>query len=405
VNILLVSQPARDGVLRHVIGLADFLISQGDRVHLAYSDCNASDQLHSLVDRVRSAGGLTLNLGVRNAPQPRDVLAASRLLALIRKVSPDVIHAHSSKAGALVRGLGLVGLRTPMLYTPHSYFRMHQRQEPKARLFHLLERLFGRIGTTITMSGSESSFAETVVGLPRSQQLVIGNGVDFETFSPSTAQNRLDLRARFQLPPEAKLIGTVGRFSAQKDSLTMYSAFAEVVNALPDVHLVHLGQGELEPEVDELIAAKGMAARCHRLSYLREPAQFYADLDGFILTSLYEGMSYAVLEALASNLPLVLTRAPGSVDFADHNFSHISWCEPGSAGSIAAAIREWRVSLDGESEPNHRSVARPIFALEPSLKPVREAYRRLLRPEAPQESTPLGSLGIGRNRNLTGRVE
>lgn len=381
-KVLLVSQPARDGVLRHVVGLVDFLLAQGDRVHLAYSDHEASDQLHALVERVRVAGGTALNLGVRNAPQPRDIPAILRLLSLIAKERPDVIHAHSSKAGALVRGLGLLGLRTPMFYTPNSYYRMHDPGSRKARVFHALERIFGRVGTTITMSRCESTFAERVIGVPLARQLVSGNAVDFGIFRPPTPGEQRAVRAQLGLPLDARLLGSVGRFSLQKDPLTMYAAFAAAARELPDVHLVHLGQGELEPKVDALIAAEGIADRCHRLPYLSDTAPFYRALDGFLLTSLYEGMSYAVLEALASDLPLVLTRAPGNDDFAEHGFSHLGWCEPGNVPSIAAEIIAWRAKLDAPEKPNHRAVASTRFSLDVSFVAVRDAYRAVLPPLA-----------------------
>lgn len=375
-NILLVSQPARDGVLRHVDSLVDFLISQGDRVHLAYSDYDASAQCHALIERVLAAGGQVLNLGVRNAPQPRDLPALMRLYALIRKERPDVIHAHSSKAGALVRALGLLGLRTPIFYTPHSYYRMHAPEGRKARIYHSLERLFGRIGTTVTMSRCESNFADQVIGVPFSRQVFNENTVDFTAFHPATPANRHELRERFGLPQDAKIIGSVGRFSLQKDPLTMYAAFAEVARDLPDVHIAHVGQGELRPQMDELIAARGIAHRCHRLPYMNDTSPFYRALDGFLLTSLYEGMSYAVLEALATDLPMVLTNAPGNESFAEHGFSHIEWPQPGDVASVASAIRRWRERLDRPETPNHRSVAQNHFSTEAAFRPLKDAYHR-----------------------------
>jgi len=375
-NILLVSQPARDGVLRHVVGLVDFLLSQGDRVHLAYSDYDASAEFHTLLERVRASGGRLLNFDVRNAPQPGDLQAIIRLRTLIRQERPDVIHAHSSKAGALVRGLGLLGLQTPIFYTPHSYYRMHDHQSRKARVFHRLERLFGRIGTTVTMSRCESDFAERVIGVPVSRQLQTENAVDFTTYQPATPTIRREIRDRLGLPPEAKIIGSVGRFSLQKDPLTMYAAFAAAAQELPDVHLAHVGQGELGPEMDELIAEHGIAHRCHRLPYMNDTSPFYRALDGFILTSLYEGMSYAVLEALATNLPMVLTHAPGNESFAEHGFSHLEWSQPGDIASNADAIRKWRNRLDSADEPNHRVIARTRFSLESAFFPLKEAYFR-----------------------------
>ncbi len=378
-NILLVSQPARDGVLRHVDSLVDFLHAKGDRVHLAYSDHDASEQCHALIGRVRAAGGRLLNLRVRNAPQARDIPAVVRLMALFRKERPDVIHAHSSKAGALVRGLGMLGLRRPIFYTPHSYYLMHAPENRKARVFHFIERILGRTGSTITMSRCESNFAAQVVRVPLARQLLHENAVDFSVFHSATPELRRMTRERFGLPADAKIIGSVGRFSPQKDPLTMYAAFAEAARTLPDIHLAHVGQGELAPQIDALIAKHGIAHRCHRLPYMNDTSSFYRALDGFILTSRYEGMSYALLEALATDLPMVLTKAPGNESFGDHGFTHIEWTQPGTAASAADAIRRWRAKLDRPETPNHRAIAQGRYSLDAAFLPLREAYRRASR--------------------------
>src|SRR5205085_44806 len=105
---------------------------QGVQVDLAYSDRSACDQLYVLVDRVAAAGGGTLNLQVGNQPGPADVPALLALRRFIRERAPDVIHAHSSKAGALVRGLALFGTNARIFYTSHAYYRMNAPYEIKA---------------------------------------------------------------------------------------------------------------------------------------------------------------------------------------------------------------------------------------------------------------------------------
>jgi glycosyltransferase involved in cell wall biosynthesis len=379
-KILLVSQPARDGVLRHVSDLAEFLLSEGDEVHLAYSDWNATDQLSVLVDRIRSAGGGLINLGVRNAPRLGDVQAILRLRSFIEDLRPDIVHAHSSKAGALVRILGLFGLRVPILYAPHSYYRMHGPGDWSTAGFHALESLFGRVGTTMATSRCESAFAQQTLGIPLSRQVICCNAVDFDCYFPGTAATQNAIRSQLGLPPSVKLLGSVGRFSFQKDPLSMYLAFAQVHRELADVHLVHLGQGELEPAIDAVIAAEGIASRCHRLPYMSNTAPFYRALDGFLLTSLYEGMSFAAIEALATNLPMVLTRAPGNNDLAERGFSQIVWCDPGRVSSIAEGIRDWREMLDRQEPPNHRSISRNYFERKVCYQTIREVYRRQISP-------------------------
>ena len=113
-----------------------------------YSDRKSCEQLHSLVKHVDNHGGRTLNLRTGNAPQWADIPATRALRRLIQEGQPEVIHAHSSKAGGLVRGLGLLGLRTPIFYTPHAYY-LHDPKHWKARIFHTAERWLGGVGTSI----------------------------------------------------------------------------------------------------------------------------------------------------------------------------------------------------------------------------------------------------------------
>lgn len=377
-NALIVSQPASDGVLRHVDLLCRHLIEQGVRLHLAYSSLNARDQLHALVQHVADHGGRTLDLRTGNAPQWADLPAARALQQLILDERPQVIHAHSSKAGGLVRGLGLLGLRVPIFYTPHAYFKMHDRQNWKARFFHFAERCLGRIGTSIGMGTHEANFARDVLKVPETQRIIIPAGIDTEVFHPATAERKRMLREKFGIPPEVTLLGTVGRFSAQKDPMTTYAALAKVLPQVPDLYFAHLGSGELEPEVDAFLSTCSCADRIRRVPYLADSPQFYQMLDGFILASRYEGLSYAAQEAFSCNLPGILSDAPGNTDFAAAGFSHIWMAEPANVDSVAEAIRAWHSSERRATEPNHRGIMLRHFAKGICNSRVLAAYERAI---------------------------
>jgi len=377
VKVLLVSQPASDGVFRHVEGLADYLIAQGITVHLAYSDREACDELRPFVNRVAAAGGRTLNLQVGNGPGPGDLPALWALHRLIQETAPDIIHAHSSKAGGLVRGMAFLGLRQRIFYTPNGYFRMHAPDGLKARVFHAIERLLGRRGTTINVSQDETAFARDRLRIPEASRRMIANGVDCARFRPATPDEKGELRTRFGVSPDALVLGTVGRFSAQKDPLTTYSALFKVLPSVPNLVFVHLGKGELEPEVDALLAAQGLAGRCLRLPYLADTATFYRMLDGFVLASRYEGMSFAAIESMASGLPLILSQAPGNQDFAHYGLDRIYWTPPENPEALAAAILAWhRRSTSDSTLPNHRAVAVEQFSVETGYARLVAGYRK-----------------------------
>jgi glycosyltransferase involved in cell wall biosynthesis len=350
------------------------LIAQGVHLHLAYSHRRACGQLYALLNHVADHGGQTLNLNTGNAPQMADIPALLALRRLIREERPHVIHAHSSKAGGLVRGLGLLGLRAPIFYTPHAYYRMHDTSNWKARVFHTVERLLGGIGTSIGMGASESNFAQDILRVPASRRIIIPNGVNTRKYRPVSAEEKRVRREKFGLPPDVPILGTVGRFSAQKDPQTLYAALAQVLSKFPELWFAHLGHGELEPEIDSFLAGRPFAARIKRIGYQPDSAPFYQMLDGFILASRYEGMPYAAMEAFACGLPGILTDAPGNSDLAACGFSHVWRAKPGSADSLTDAIVAWWKSGAGALETNHRDIIVRRFSEDICNSHVLAAY-------------------------------
>ncbi|OYW28056.1 MAG: hypothetical protein B7Z47_06145, partial [Chthoniobacter sp. 12-60-6] len=274
-----------DGVFRHVEALASFLLEHGHQVHLAYSDVRGSDRLTQSVAKVTAAGGKTANLAVSNAPGPGDVAALLKLRKLVMEAKPEVIHAHSSKAGALARALRGLGVRQPIFYTPHAYYGLSGKGGVKSLVFNAVETVLGRIGTTINLSEGERAFARDVLRIPQARLRLIANPVDCARFRPADAVKRLEIRAALGVPVNALLLGSVGRLAFQKDPLTLYRVFAKACQSRPELWLYHLGDGELSAECEALADELGIRSRIIRRTYLSEPLSFYQALDGMILTS------------------------------------------------------------------------------------------------------------------------
>lgn len=391
-RVLLASEPGVDGVFRHVEALAHFLIARGHHVSLAYSDVRGSDRLQALVAHVRSHGGSVANLGVSNTPGPRDLQALARLRRLVSSARPDVIHAHSSKAGALARALPFLGVFRPVFYTPHAYFGLAGGGGIKARVFNAVETVLGRIGATFVLSRGEQTFAEEVLHIPPSRLHLNPNPVDTARFKPASPDEKSALRARLGLPRDALLLGTVGRLAFQKDPLTLYRAFALASAEAPNLWLHHLGEGELDADCAQLARDLGIAARIIREPYRSEPLGFYQALDAMILTSRYEGLSLAVLEALACDLPVLLTEAPGNTDFLSAGLSHIWSGAKEHPESIAAAIGQWASDRAKPRRSNHRAIAQSRFSDEACFGRILSEYEHALGAKAapaPQAEEPL----------------
>jgi glycosyltransferase involved in cell wall biosynthesis len=366
-RVMLVSEPGIDGVFRYVESLTRYLLSQGVHTDLAYSSVRGSNDLCDLIKVVEEYGGKTLDLRTGRRPQLRDFAAWAVLLRFTKERRPDVIHAHSSKAGALVRAMRFRGVKVPMFYTPHAYFGMSRKKSPLIALFDGIEASLCRVGKTINVSKAEAEYARVTLRIPPERQLINPNGVDCKKFCPATNETRLRIRETLGLPQDSLVLGTVARYSYQKDPQTLHRAIRPALQRHSNLWFVHVGNGKpLWDKVDAL----GLHTRILRLRSLQPIDSFYKALDGFVLASRYEGFSLAVLEALATNLPLILTQVPGNLDLEATGLSHVYWTPPCNSSALADAIDRWASSYP--HFPNHRSITCALFREDIS-------YDRLLK--------------------------
>ena len=369
-KVLIVSEPGENGVFTFVEALCYYLTREDVAVHLAYSDRRGSDRLAALVRHVEERGGQTANMEVGSGVGLGDLRAFFRLSRLAARVQPDVIHCHSSKGGALGRLLALTGVRAAFVYHAHAYYGMRPGARTLDGAYDAIEALLGRIGTTIVVSADERRFARGRLRVPESRLTFIANGVDTDRFAPAGPDEKRAIRDSYGIPRHAVLLG---------DPETLYRAFAAAAAERPDIHLFHVGTGELEHEVDRLVAALGIGNRVTRLRYLSDPTGFYKAVDGFILTSTYEGLSLASLEAMSANLPLILSRAPGNVDLLELGLTHAWGAAPGASADFARCIGLWHASHLLRPPPNHRSVAAERFDSRKSQAAVLSYYREAAR--------------------------
>jgi glycosyltransferase involved in cell wall biosynthesis len=185
--------------------------------------------------------------------------------------------------------------------------------------------------------------------------------VDTLVFHPPGPQDearRGAIRSQWRLPRAARLLIFVGRFDVQKDPLSLLAAFGRAATRCEDLHLAMVGDGVLRPRIEQTIASAGLGARVTLTGALsRETiAELLRAADLFVLSSAYEGMPIAVLEALATGLPVVSTDV-GELRRVIRDGINGRLCPCGAPEALAAAIND---ALDGvgtmRGEPCERSV-------------------------------------------------
>jgi glycosyltransferase involved in cell wall biosynthesis len=240
-----------------------------------------------------------------------DLLLVLRIAHLIRTEKFDLVHAHGSKAGFLVR-IAALGSGVPVIYSPHC-FAFHAGVSPGiANFLALLERFAARFLTAriITVSDGEQTLAHRFrVGSPTLFSTV-HTGIDpvFSTHSVDKASQK----AALHLPPNSLLVGAVGRLGKQKAPLDFVQMAALVHAQMPQTHFVWAGSGPLEDEANALAESLGIRDVCHFIGEYKNVPALLAIMDCFVLPSLWEGFPIVLLEAMAIGVPIVATDIPGN---------------------------------------------------------------------------------------------
>jgi L-malate glycosyltransferase len=191
------------------------------------------------------------------------------------------------------------------------------------------------------------------------------NGVDTERFSPVDPAERSRLRAALGLPPHAFLFGCVARLRAVKRHCDMLDGFALATADRPDASLVLIGNGELADALRAQARLLGIENRVLFLGDRDDVESLLPLLDAFVLTSSTEGMSNAVLEAMACGLPTIATAVGGNPETVDA--PNTGLLVPAySPQSVAKAMRELLADVDRAREMGRRARLRVerVFSIE-----------------------------------------
>jgi len=311
-NILQVIEPSGGGSGRHFIDLCAALTDFGHRVTAIYSPMRAEQRFVDEVKALNLAGLHAVNM--TRSPSPSDMTAWLAINRIIAEHGPfDIIHGHSSKAGALTR-MRRPGKHTPRVYTPHAFRTMDPTLGAKGRrIFGGIETLLGSYLTDALICVSQDEFAHAYrdLKIPGNALHLIVNGAA----KPASGQKDA-MRARLGVPAAALVYGFIGRLSEQKAPERLIRAFAATAAENPAAHLVMIGFGPLEDMVRAEIAQSGAGDRIHLTSSITGPEAMQA-FDILVMPSRYEAMSYVMLEAEALGLPMVLTDVGGASTVLD----------------------------------------------------------------------------------------
>ena len=369
-SVLHVSQPTEGGVGRYVADLALDQVGRGWRVLVA------SPTYGDLAAQTLEAGAGHLPWSAGRAPGPGSVLDATRLGRIVRDVKPDLVHLHSSKAGFAGR-LALRG-RLPTVFQPHawSFEAVRGPVRPAALAW---ERSAARWATVILcVSDAERARGEEH-GIHASWR-VIRNGVDVDLWLAASDEDRSAARQRLGLD-ERPTVVCVGRLARQKGQDVLLEAWPSVTSVVPEARLALVGDG---PDLEKLRRAADDSVLF--AGQTEDVADWLAAADVVAFPSRWEGMSIALLEAMARGRSIVASDVPGASEALGETSQLMPPEDPAAlAEAIAARLSDRsRSAAEGRAA---RARVEQTFPLRSTRDSVAELYAELV--SSSTEPSPL----------------
>ncbi|GGN54599.1 glycosyl transferase family 1 [Streptomyces albiflavescens] len=299
-RVLHITQPVDGGVARVVTDLVRAQLADGTHVTVA---CPGESLL---ADSLRALGAEVRHWQATRAPGPRLPQEVRRLGRVVARARPDVVHAHSAKAGLATR-LAVRG-RVPTVFQPHAW--SFEAVGGVAAGFALGWERWGARWASLVVCVSEAERATGLRAGVRAQWRVIPNGVDPVRFHPAAVdcvRAALPLLGDVGADPAAPLVVCVGRLCRQKGQDVLLEAWSSVRRRMPGARLVLVGDG---PDAERLRA--GAPGDVLFAGAALDAVPWYQAADLVVLPSRWEGMALAPLEAMACGRPVVMTDVDGA---------------------------------------------------------------------------------------------
>ena len=354
-----------------MLDLARLGVEDGDDITVIYSpdrvDENFQNGLSALKGQIKSHPFL-----MKRAVGLHDARAALDLYKLLKSFEPfDVIHSHSSKAGALSRIAGIL-LPGKQVYTPHAFMTLAPNASP---LYGWIERLLSYFGSAIIcVSEDERVHARDHLKISGKKLFVIPNGVSLNY--PVTREAS---RTELGVSTKNYVVGFIGRLVDQKCPVRLIESFAVAYAQNENLRLVIIGEGPLRGDVEAAIADKELT-KVVQLLGRKNGRDYLPGFDCLLCCSDYEGFPVVFLESLAAGVPVISTPVGGAQDTIGKDEAGIL-ISSFAAEDIGHTITKLSsLSPDAQAALRAKSLERAnSFSLTLLQKRTRHLYNRLRR--------------------------
>jgi glycosyltransferase involved in cell wall biosynthesis len=353
----------------HVYLLAKYL--DGSRFDITV----ATEPEGFLVDKLKEIGISVLPVRMSNTLRLSSLFTTRRLL---RDQQFDIIHTHGGTAGFWGRSAAVInGSPAVRFHTYHGFHYLHQANVT-SKLFRLIDRYFLPATTRVIcvcQSDLEQGINAGVVS--KEKGIVVYNGIEAEKYGRNVTSN--ELRESFHAGENDTVFISVGRLHVQKGHRDLIRAFKHAAHQYTQSRLLIVGDGELRAELEGLARSLELQEKIFFLGNRKDIPELLQAADIFVLSSLWEGQPIALLEAMATGLPVIATNVNGIPEIISDGQDGLL-VDAGSVDGMATAMKRMiaDVELRTQCSLNGRARIDKEFSAQHMAQRVGDLYTRCI---------------------------
>lgn len=310
-----------------------------------------------------------------------DLKALWQLWRYCRRHRFDVVHTHSSKTGVLGRLAARLAGVPCIVHTVHGFAFPAAKSRLQRQIFHAMEWLGARCShLVICLHEEDARICYEALSLPAERVAILPNGIDLNKFSPVSDGDICTLRDELGLPVDRQLIIMVGRLWEQKDPGCLVEAYCQLWQRGDPADLILVGDGDLRQQLQQRVDAAGLQAHVHFLGWRTDTPDLLRASDIFVLPSRWEGMPLAILEAMGTGLPVVVSDIPGNRHLVEHKQQGLLFAM-GDSAALADALSKLIVNPDLRASlgKNARQKVEEQHDIRGRVKRVEMLYENVLQ--------------------------
>ncbi|RYY30542.1 MAG: glycosyltransferase [Chitinophagaceae bacterium] len=324
-----------------------------------------------MVGAIKAAGGVVTAMPAGNNLSIMAKIPA--IVKYVRKHNIRLIHCHLPWAGITGRIVGkLTGV--PVVYTEHNLWERYHKLT-----YHLNKITYSSQERVIAVSAEVAASIRNNHHKNKPHVQVVLNGINTEKFR-RTGQPEVNIRTKFNIPAQAILIGITCVFRAQKRLTTWLEIAHALHQKFPDVHFIIIGDGVLKDEIHAKAAALNTNGYVHFAGLQTEIRPYLETLDIFMMSSEFEGLPIALLEAMSMEVMPACTNAGGISELVKDEINGIV-VPVASPMLLVSRLEPYLADVSKIREMGRHARATVIadFSMEKMVGELEQIYRETLK--------------------------